>query len=212
MIQSEDATTRTQGHYRSSHRQSSSHRLRRVAGLARAGARLVGWGFLVSSLAVLAALGIGPRFGRYRTLTVLSGSMTPGIPIGAMIVDTPERPDQLRVGQVISYEIPVEDHRVESHRVVEILKGGDHPIFKTKGDANTSPDPWTAVVTSPTIWRLRAVVPHAGWMILDLRTPLFHKTLVWGVPALLGLLWLIDIWRKPEAVNPDPETDEPLPA
>jgi len=170
---------------------------KRVAGASWAGARLAAWGAVAAACLVLAALGIGPRFGAYRTLTVLSGSMAPHIPVAALVVDTPERPDQLRVGQVITYQIPVGDHRVESHRVVQIVRGGDQPIFVTQGDANAARDPWTAQVTSPTVWRVRWVIPYAGRALLALRAPVVHRVLVWAVPALLAILCLIDIWGRP---------------
>lgn len=185
-------------HYEPTHRERSFERTMRVAGVVFAGARIGGWVVLVAAVAALVVLGIGPRTGRYRTLTVLSGSMTPGIPVGAVIVDTPERPDQLTVGQVITYQIPVGDHRVESHRVVKVLQGGSHPVFQTKGDANATADPWTAKVTGSTVWRLRAVVPYAGWVIIDLRRPVVHNVLIWVVPGLLALVWLAQIWRQPE--------------
>lgn len=152
---------------------------------------------MLAALAGLIAVGIGPRTGKYRTLTVLSGSMAPGIPVGALVVDVPEPASRVRVGQVITYQIPVLDHRVVSHRVTRIISGGDQPEIQTRGDANNAPDPWTAVITSPVAWQVRAVVPHAGRWIVDLRRPVVHKVLVLGLPALLTLLMLIQIWRAP---------------
>jgi signal peptidase len=122
--------------------------------------------------------------------------MKPGIPVGAVVVDTPEDPAAIRVGQVITYQIPVLDHRVVSHRVVAVLSGGDQPVFQTKGDANADPDPWTAQSNGTALWRVRFVVPNAGWAILWLRRPYVHKVLVWLAPALLALAWLNEIWRS----------------
>ena len=52
---------------------------------------------------------------------------------------TPEATADVRVGEVISYKIPVEDHHVETHRIVRIISAGRHPVVVTKGDANTAP-------------------------------------------------------------------------
>ena len=87
------------------------------------------------------------------------------------MVVTPEATRDVRVGQVISYHIPVGDHHVQSHRVIEVVRGGDHPLVRTKGDANAAPDPWTARLNGGTAWQVRAVVPKAGWAIVWLRTP-----------------------------------------
>lgn len=149
----------------------------------------------VGGFAMLAFLGLGPRTSRYQVLTVLSGSMTPRLPIGAVVIATPERPSQLRVGQILVYQIPVDDHHVVSHRVVQILRGGDRPIVRTKGDANNAPDPWTAEITSPVAWRVRAVLPALGSLLIWLRQPLLRRTLVLGFPFLAALLWIADIWR-----------------
>jgi signal peptidase len=182
-----------------------AHRLERrrwVWRAARAVTRAVLSTCAATALIALLLLGVGPRTGLYRTLTVLSGSMKPGIPVGAVAIDTPEKPSQLKVGQIITYQIPILDHRIVSHRVVKILSGGARPVFQTKGDANSAPDPWTAQSDGSTLWRVRAAVPLAGKVILALRTPLLRRVLVWAIPAFLALIWLVDIWREPTPRTP----------
>ncbi len=153
---------------------------------------------------LLGLLGLGPRTGRYTTLTVLSGSMRPGIPVGAVVLATPQPPRALRVGQIITYAIPVDDHRVVSHRVVKILVGGDQPIFVTKGDANNAPDPWHAQLSGSTMWRVRAVIPGLGSAIHTLRQPIVRRIGIYVLPAVVALWWLVDIWRKHEpSTSPD---------
>jgi signal peptidase I len=157
------------------------------------------WAFAVACFGLLALVGIGPRTGRYATLTVLSGSMRPGIPPGAVIVETPEPASSLRVGQVVTYPIPVDDHHVLTHRVVEVVSGGDHPIFQTKGDANDAADPWQAQ-TGGTVWRVRAVVPGLGYAIGGLRNRALRVVGV-VVPVVLAVRWVIGIWRNDD--DPD---------
>ena len=154
------------------------------------------WGVVLAGAGLLVAVGIGPRTGRYRTLTVLSGSMTPGIPIGSVLVVTPERPDRMRVGQVVTYAIPVDNHRVVSHRVVKILEGGSRPVFQTKGDANDAPDPWIAQVNDRQVWRVRYVIPHLGAALQWLRRPAVHTATVLVAPAVVAVSVLVGIWRR----------------
>jgi signal peptidase len=172
-----------------------------AAGLLKACGRAACWGLVGVSSTLLLALGIGPRTGLYRTLTVLSGSMTPGIPVGAVVIDSPERPQDLRVGQVITYQIPVDDHRVVSHRVVKILAGGPTPVVQTKGDANASPDPWMAQLGGSVVWRVRATIPKLGLAIVALRTPAARRVFLLVIPVLLAAVWLGDIWRWPERLT-----------
>ncbi len=153
------------------------------------------WVIGVACFGVLALIGIGPRSGMYSTLTVLSGSMHPAIPVGAMIIDTPESPNALRVGQIVTYAVPVDDHHVVSHRVTRIISAGDHPVFETKGDANDSVDPWQVRVAGSAVWQVRAVVPQIGGAIHWLRGRSIHILGVLVLPALLLAWWVVNIWR-----------------
>lgn len=183
-------------------------RLRRTKKVTRAVATVVVWILGVAGFGLLVFLGIGPRTGRYSTLTVLSGSMRPGIPVGAVVVDTPQRASALRVGQIITYAIPVDDHHVISHRVVKIVTAGDRPVFVTKGDANKADDPWQAQATGQTMWRVRTVLPGLGTAIHGLRRPLIHQIGVFVFPVVLAVSWLVSIWREDES-----DSDEsPAPA
>ena len=95
---------------------------------------------LVLAVAVLVGLGLLPRTGWYRPVTVLSGSMRPAFAPGDMVVVTPEPVSTVRVGQVISYRIPVGDHHVQSHRVIAVLRRDGRVSVRTKGDANATGD------------------------------------------------------------------------
>jgi signal peptidase len=159
-------------------------------------------GALAFCLAVFAFFGLGPHTGLYRTETVLSGSMVPHFSPGDVIVVTPEPLADVRVGQVITYHAPVQGHMIVTHRVVKVLTGGAHPVIWTKGDANAAPDPWTAKLQGATAWQQRWVVPGAGWIIEWMRTQWIRWALVFGVPALLAVIWLRDIWSD------DPEHDD----
>jgi signal peptidase len=157
---------------------------------------LAGWaGTLV---AIVAALGLGvlPHLGVYRTLTVLSASMKPTFSPGDVVIVRPEPIERLRVGQVISYAVPVGVHQVETHRVVAILRGQGTttPVIQTKGDNNTVVDPWTAQLNGSTVWRLEAVVPKVGYAINLLRSRAFHLLSVIIIPGLLAILVLARMW------------------
>jgi signal peptidase len=157
------------------------------------------WTSGVACVAALLVVGLGPHTGLYRTFTVLTGSMQPTMPVGSVVVDVPERASQLRVGQIVTYRIPVEDHRVISHRVVRIVEGGDRPIFQTQGDANNAPDYWLAQVNGGTVWHVRYVVPTLGLALHALRQPAVHRLTILVVPVALALLLLVDIWKDTPA-------------
>jgi signal peptidase I len=165
------------------------------------------WGqrvLLALALTLFGAIALLPRLGLYRPVTVLSGSMRPTFSPGDMVVVTPEPVSAVRVGQVISYQVPVGAHQVETHRVVRILQGGAHPVVQTQGDANNWPDPWTARLEGTTAWQLSAVVPKLGYVVNWLRSGAVRVTAILIVPALLALLMLFEIWGTRDG-KPEPE-------
>jgi len=149
---------------------------------------------LAAALVVLAVVGVGPLTGRYRLATVLSGSMAPQMPVGSVAVLVPEDPAAVRVGDVITFQAPTPDHRTVTHRVVEVIEGGHHPVLRTKGDANPVADPWTARLDGSRAWRRVAVVPGAGTVIRLLRSPTVHRLTVQVGPAVLLASMLLAIW------------------
>jgi signal peptidase len=173
---------------------------RSVAGRLLTGAL---WAGSALSILVLLAIGVGPHTGLYRTMTVLSGSMRPTFSAGDMIVSTPEPIRDVRVGQIVTYQIPVLDHHVETHRIVKILSHGASPVVITKGDANRVVDPWKAKLHGTTIWRVRATIPLLGWLVYWLRLPQLHRIVILLVPSLLSLVWLVGIWSAPSRPRRD---------
>ena len=135
-----------------------------------------------------------PRLGLYRPVTVLSGSMRPTFSPGDMVIVAPEPVSAVRVGQVISYQVPVGIHQVETHRVVKILQGGAHPVIQTQGDANNWPDPWTAKLEGNTAWRMRRRGPASRLRGQLLRGRTLQQAAIIVAPALLALLMLSEIW------------------
>jgi signal peptidase len=152
----------------------------------------------IFSGAALLFLAILPHTGLYRTMTVLSGSMRPAFAAGDLVITTQKPIDQVHVGDVLVYHIPIGDRHVESHRIVQILSRSPQLVVRTKGDANKAIDPWTARLNGSSVWTVRATIPYAGWTIVWLRTPLLHKITLFLAPALVVLLLLQLIWRQRE--------------
>lgn len=176
------------------------------AGWCKRGARIA----LTSCLVVLAGLLIvaaaGPLTGAYRLVTVLSGSMGPGMPVGSMAVLRPADPGAVEVGDVITFPAPLMSPGVAgrptvTHRVVEVVAGSAHPSVRTQGDANEAADPWTLTLDGDTVWRRAAVIPHAGSAVRALRSvPIRGTGLSVGSAVLLAVM-LAFIWRPGTALT-----------
>ena len=178
---------------------------------ARRAVRLLGNLVLGLVLAAFAFLAVGPHVLGYRTMTMLTGSMAPGIDPGDVTVAVAEPVSQLAVGQIISYQIPVQDRRVVSHRVVSVKRLANGTVqMQTKGDHNPGVDPWTAVVSDPQVWRVVAVVPRLGSVIQALRGPGLRTVFVYVGPAALALFLLAGIWRKSEEPGASETKEAPV--
>ncbi|WP_448611941.1 signal peptidase I [Geodermatophilus sp. URMC 60] len=154
---------------------------------------------VAAAVAAFAVLAVGPHLLGYRTMTMLTASMSPGIDPGDVVVTTPLAVTDVTAGMVISYHIPIDDHRVVTHRVTAVEHGPDGSVtVQTKGDANDHVDPWSAVLQGDTAYQVRAVIPEIGHLITALRTPAVNHALVYGAPALLAGWLLLSIWRPRE--------------
>jgi signal peptidase I len=153
---------------------------------------------LVITLAVLAfgVLAVGPHVLNYRTMTMLTGSMTGTINVGDVEIVTPLPVDEVTPGMIIAYHIPLDDHHLVSHRVISVHHEADGSItVQTKGDANDANDPWQATLQGDTAYQVRGVIPQLGHVIEALRAPIVSQALVYGAPTLLAGWLLLSIWR-----------------
>jgi signal peptidase len=174
-----------------------------AATLARRAASIITTALFIVALAGFLALAVGPRIFGYQTMTMLTGSMSPLINPGDIVVTMPVPTNEIRTGDIITYHIPVEDQRVETHRVTEVTANPDGSItVQTKGDANNGIDPWLATINADTVDRHVATVPHIGAVIRALREPVVLNSLMYGAPAVLVIGMLASIWGT------KPETDE----
>ncbi|WP_284756116.1 signal peptidase I [Arthrobacter sp. efr-133-R2A-120] len=173
------------------------------SGVARALVSVITTVVMVAAVAAFLFLAVGPRVLGYQTSTMLTGSMSPLINPGDVVVTVPVAVQNLRVGDIITYHIPVEDQRVETHRIIDLtINNQGTATVRTKGDANNGPDPWTATLAGGQVDRQVFTVPYLGNAIRALRDPVVLKVLMYGAPAALVLLLLASIWRK----NPDAGT------
>lgn len=97
---------------------------------------------MVSSLAValvlmLAVLLVGVRLFGLQPFCILSGSMEPAYPTGALIYVKQVSAQQIEVGDAITFVLN-EDLVVATHRVIAI--DTENQLFTTQGDANAAPD------------------------------------------------------------------------
>jgi signal peptidase len=132
-------------------------------------------------LLALALVGVlAPVFG-YRLDVVQSGSMTPAIGVGDLLITTPCEPGDLRVGDVISFR--AEGGSLVCHRIVDVDQ--ENRTFAVKGDANQHSDP-APVPFGSVVGKVSGNVPMLGYVINFLKSPFG-----WALIILVALLVLV---------------------
>lgn len=175
-----------------------------------AAVRAAGTVAMVIAIGAFLFLAVGPRVFGYQTSTMLTGSMSPLINPGDVVVSVPTPSSELKVGDIITYGIPVHDQRIETHRVIEITRNENGTTaVRTKGDANNGADPWTATLQKDTVDVHAATIPYLGTAIRSLREPVVLNTLMYGAPAVLVIMLLTSIWRKTPAVDAPTDNAQP---
>jgi signal peptidase len=151
--------------------------------------RVVAW---VLGLVLLAATAGALAVALYPTITsgsamaVLSGSMSPKYPVGAMVFTRPVDPAEVVVGDVITFQRPANPAELVTHRVVAVDASTGAPVFTTKGDANNAAD-LDPVPASAVQGRLWFGVPQLGRTAAILHSPQglgFLVLLICAVAAL----------------------------
>ncbi|MDF9824913.1 signal peptidase I [Breznakia sp. PF5-3] len=99
----------------------------------------------------------------YRFYDALSESMSPQISKGDLLIVEVRRPNEIKVGDIITYTASDDGEVTVTHRVVEIQdEASDNPIFITQGDANKSIDP--PVQATRVIGVVKGKLPMVGYI------------------------------------------------
>ena len=146
-----------------------------------------------SKIPFLARLGINFFY-------VVSGSMEPTIPTGALIYSGKYRLDDLKKDDIITFNlrdeksgaVSVVTHRIDSYERVEGMKGDKKTLaynITTKGDANNTPDART-IPPGNIIGLYKWHLPYLGYITSFAQTVKGFALLV-ILPATILIIWEI---------------------
>jgi signal peptidase I len=159
------------------------------------------WLMLVAGLWALVGLGAGillaataPLAFGDRSFTVMSGSMSPAIKTGDVVVERPIAPLGAKVGDVVTFRDPEGSRRLITHRVKGMRASGHTVRFVTKGDANNAVERWS-VQEDGRIGRVVYRLPKLGY-VLAWGNWRYGRLALLVLPAVLLLIFeLVRIWR-----------------
>lgn len=124
--------------------------------------QVVVWTVLLAVSGLLVVGVLGPRAAGATPYTVLTGSMSPLYPPGTLVVSKPLDIDDVRVGEVVTYQLRSGEATTVTHRVIATrLRADGQRELITQGDANSVPDaePVAGVQLRGSLWY---AVPHLG--------------------------------------------------
>ncbi|NYJ01602.1 signal peptidase [Nocardioides thalensis] len=148
--------------------------------------QVVAWSLILGVVAAVTVAVLVPRVAGGTPYSVLTGSMRPDYPPGTLVVVRPVAPEDVRSGDVITYQRESGSSTVVTHRVVTVSTSLTGEVtFTTQGDANDAvdPDPVRAVQVRGRLWY---AVPHVG-RVNQLLTGRQRRTTVYlAAGGLLG--------------------------
>ena len=93
-------------------------------------------------------------------MVMTTPSMSPGYPVGSLVLTRPASSETIEVGTVISFYPPGDPNTTYTHRVAKVTAAG----YETRGDIEKASDPWVipkANVAGVVVYE----VPGAGWLL-----------------------------------------------
>ena len=185
----------------------------------------------LSLVGALAAYG-GPLLYQLRgerLFVLTSGSMQNMYPVGTAVIGRSVTPDQLRIGQVVTFR-PIGAQEYVTHQIVAFKRIKEHVTqdqhsevvpryyIQTKGTNNPDPDPNLTPVTNVRYLVIGGYPTLGRWLVWS-RT-LEGKLVLFLPPFLLLFLAEVWSWHRPRSATPSgsrapsPGTDDakPVPA
>jgi signal peptidase I len=125
---------------------------------------------------------LGPRFIGIDFFNIYSGSMSPALPVGSVVMVRPVEVSHIKVGDIIAFKTSTGSETVV-HRVIDVIDGNPSISVRTAGDANNSPD--VALVTAGNIvGKVFFHMSFLGYLSDFVRTKLGYVLLV-ILPSIL---------------------------
>lgn len=135
----------------------------------------------IALIAVLLVVSAFPITGNYKFLVVQSGSMTPTIKTGSVVMVKPA--DIYKIGDIITFGEMSKTKTPITHRVIEMRAVEGKYLYTTKGDANNAPDQ-NEVNQDKVIGRVLFDIPYVGYAVAEARKPIGF-TIIIVIPAVI---------------------------
>lgn len=96
--------------------------------------------YYIVTIILITVVSLTSGYFKYQAIVIATGSMTPNINKGDMVVIekvAPKDAKKLKEGEVLAFK---REDKIVVHRIYKIYTSGNEIFFKTKGDHNNAPD------------------------------------------------------------------------
>lgn len=167
------------------------------------------YGLLLATVLVVVSskiTGGTPQLFGHEFLTVLSGSMEPGIQTGSIISVSPvKKPIVFKKGDVITFKAADAPNTLITHRIIEVQQADSSVQYITKGDNNDSRDTLPVPAANIVAQYDHFTIPYVGYLFTFIKskmgaviTLIFPGVLlvVWSIISILKTINTIDSKEK----------------
>lgn len=103
--------------------------------------QVAAWSVILGVVAILLVAVLVPRLAGATPYTILTSSMSPGMPPGTLVIVRPRPASEIGMGDVLTYQLESGQPAVVTHRVVQVhVDARGNYGFTTQGDANDVAD------------------------------------------------------------------------
>ena len=143
-----------------------------------------GYTLLIAVMLITISIVILPSLVGCRFEAIRSGSMSPAINTGSLVITQPVNPYSIDIGDVIAYHPPSNPDTLVVHRVAGIDNGS--PLsFRTKGDANDTFDSYLLPAES-VVGQVKYNIPWIGYLVGFIQSS-FGFILLLAIPGVIIL-------------------------
>ena len=134
----------------------------------------------------------GISIGGYRVYDILTGSMSPTIKPGNLVVVKETLPNEVKKNDVITFKSDITNN-VTTHRAIDIVNSDGKTEFITKGDANNTQDP-VSLDEKLLVGKVIFQIPYLGGILRSLQNN--KITLVFGFLFVIFTSLILDKCKK----------------
>jgi signal peptidase len=151
----------------------------------------------LTALAALGALMLVPTILGYARYVIEGGSMGDAVPRGSIAYEEVVPTREIHVGDVITYRPPGAT-RLRTHRVAWIGRSTStgERLYRTKGDANATPDRPAFTLPHATQARVVMHVPLAGYAVAALSIRAVRMAVIGGPALVIAFVAFGSVWRE----------------